>query len=80
MATGTPIIAYGKWWGLETVVENKTWVFFGEQTSESLNKKIEDFEKLDFDSNEIRKHAENFDKEVFKENLKKFILEKINKK
>ncbi len=28
MATGTPVIAYGKWWALETVIEWKTWTFF----------------------------------------------------
>jgi len=79
MATGTPVIAYWKWWALETVVNNLTWIFFNKQTPESLNKAIDDFEKHIFDYKEIRKHAENFDKEIFKQKLEKFILDKINK-
>ena len=79
MASGTPVIAYGKWWALETVVENKTGIFFEEQTVESLNKTIEIFETMKFDSQEIRKHAELFDKEKFKQNLYTFIQDKLKK-
>ncbi len=79
MASGTPVIAYGKWWALETVVENKTGIFFEEQTVESLNKTIEIFETMKFDSQEIRKHAEQFDKEEFKQNLYNFIQAKLKK-
>ena len=28
MASGTPVIAYWKWWALETVIEKKTGIFF----------------------------------------------------
>lgn len=69
MATWTPVIAYGKWWALETVIEWKTWIFFDEQTSTSLNNAIEKFEKIKFYSEEIREYSKKFDKGVFREEL-----------
>lgn len=76
-ATWTPVIAYGKWWALETVVEWKTGIFFDEQTPESLNNAIKKFENMNFNKKEIRSHAEKFDKEVFKENILTFIQNKL---
>jgi hypothetical protein len=46
---------------------------------ESLNNAIYKFESMEFDSKEIRKHSEKFSKQIFKEELMKFIKEK-NKK
>lgn len=67
MASGTPVIAYGEGGALETVVENRTGVFFKEQTTESLIEAVERFEKIQFDKYEIRSHAEKFDEEIFKQ-------------
>lgn len=88
MASWTPVIAYEKWWALETVVTpsdsplNKgggiiTWVFFKNQSARSLNNAIDDFENIEFDSYKIREYALNFDKEIFKENILRFVVEKI---
>lgn len=77
MATWTPVIAYKKWWALETVIDWKTWVFFEEQTIDSLNKTIENFEKMSFDSEKIREHSMNFDKKIFREKLIDFIKNKL---
>lgn len=76
IASWTPVIAYRKWWALETNIEWKTGVFFNNQTSNSLNKAIENFEEMKFDYKKIRNHALRFDKE----NFRKEILEFINKK
>jgi len=76
-ACWTPVIALEKWWVLETVVNKKTWIFFKNQTSNSLNKAIEKFEKLNFNNKEIRNHALNFDSKIFKENIINFIKEKL---
>ena len=79
-AVGTPVIAFGKWWALETVTEN-TWVFFEEQTVESLNKTIENFEKQSFDYEAIKQHALKFDQSIFKKQVIDFIKDKLyNKK
>lgn len=77
MASWTPVIAYKKWWALETVVDWMTWVFFEKQTIRSLNKAIEEFEKIDFDAYKIKKYALKFDKEVFKKELIEFVKNKV---
>ena len=64
-AWGTPVIAYSKWWALETVIDWVTWVFFKEQNNKSLNKSIENFENIDFDYNKCRENALRFSKEIF---------------
>jgi len=77
MACGTPVIAYGKWWALETVVDWKTGIFFSEQTSDSLNESIKVFEQLEFDAKKIREHAEKFDKSVFRKKLLEFVEDRV---
>ncbi len=76
MACGTPIIAYGKWWALETVVAWETGLFFENQTITSLQKTIEEFEELQFDPVHIRNHAKKFDVRNFKEKILEFVEEK----
>lgn len=67
-AAGAPVIAYGKGGNLETVVADKTGVFFGQQNIESLTRAIDIFEERigQFDSAIIRQHAEQFRPERFR--------------
>lgn len=76
MASGRPVIAFGKGGALETVVENKTGLFFKEQTMDSLVEAVKKFETISFDKNEIRAHAYKWDEMFFKEKIQKFIEEK----
>ena len=76
MASGRPVIAYRKGGALETVVEGKTGVFFDEQTEESLKEVILKFDRQKFSKEEIRKHAELFDEEIFKKKIDSFVNEK----
>lgn len=73
MASGRPVIAYGQGGALETVVDNKTGVFFEEQTWESLAHKILRFDHSKFDPQAIREHAKNFDEAKFKSKILDFI-------
>lgn len=73
MMLGTPVIAYGKWWATESVIDWETGLFFSPQTPEALNKAIEKFEKMHFDGTMIRNHAEQFSKEKFQINIQQFI-------
>ncbi len=73
MAMGTPVIAYGEWWALETVMDTKTGTFFSPQTPEALNTAIEKFEKMTFDPEIIKNHARWFSKEIFQEKIQQFI-------
>lgn len=64
---------------METVTEGKTGIFFKEQTVKSLIEAINEFQKKQdqFDCLEIRKNAERFGRERFKDEFKKFIDRKI---
>lgn len=77
-ACGRPVIAYGKGGVLDSVVPEKTGVFFKEQSVESLKEAILKFEKMSFDKQEIRKHALKFDESVFREKIQKYIEELQN--
>jgi len=75
---GTPVIAYRKGGALETVVDQKTGIFFDEQTPESLLNAIKEFERKydDFNLEKIRDHAEKFDIDYFKKEMEQFVCEK----
>lgn len=76
MASGRPVIAFRKGGALETVIEDKTGMFFDNQCSEDLIKAIKKFDSIKFDKEKIRKHAETFDEAIFKEKIARFMEEK----
>lgn len=73
MASGRPIIAYKAGGALETVIENKTGVFFEEQEWEDLATTVINFQPENFNPLEIKLHAENFSKNVFKEKILNYV-------
>lgn len=77
-ACGRPVIAYRKGGLLETVIDNKTGIFFDNQTSESLKNAIINFNSCTFDKDFIRKHAEDYNINNFKKRIIDFIDEKMN--
>lgn len=79
-ACGRPVICYGKGGVLDTVVDEKTGIYFNEQTVDSLKDAILKFEKMKFDKKAIREHAMNWDEPVFKEKIRNYIDENIKKK
>ncbi len=90
MASGSPIIGYGKGGILDSVnclikgdkKQFATGLLFEEQQSIDLYKAIKYFEEKKlwkiFDSKSINEHVQKFSKSNFKVNLKKFIIESIN--
>lgn len=74
-ACGTPVIAYGKGGVLESVIENKTGVFYYNLSPESLIEAIDKFEKrIDiFNPYLIRKNAERFSSKVFRHKFVQFL-------
>jgi glycosyltransferase involved in cell wall biosynthesis len=76
-AAGRPVIAYAAGGVLDTVKEGITGDFFREQTPEALIGAIKEFDETDYDPTVIRRHAERFDKRVFREQLSEFIEEKV---
>lgn len=92
MASGRPVIAFGRGGALETVLplnqgavargsepeEKPTGIFFYEQTAEALIKAVKTFEanRNRFDKKAIRTHSLNFDRGIFKEKISTYITEK----
>lgn len=77
---GCPVIAYKGGGYLETVIENKTGIFFDKLSVESLVKAIKKFKKTKIKSSDCIKNAKKFSKENFKKEFKKFIISKTLKK
>jgi glycosyltransferase involved in cell wall biosynthesis len=76
MASGRPVIAYGKGGAAETVVPGVSGVFFERQNWESLLDTLLKFNHENWDSGRIREQAKKFDTPVFKEKIKNFVDEK----
>ncbi len=85
---GKPVIAYASGGVLETVrgifpsegeLENRTGVFFTEQSVSSLEKAILDFESMEqtFDPENIREHSLQFDSAIFKRRISEFIVSAV---
>lgn len=64
-SNGTPVIAYGKGGALETIVSDKTGVFFPEQTVDSLVQAVNRFEKLNIDPQDCYQNALQFNTSSF---------------
>lgn len=77
MASGRPVLAYGRGGALETVVDRKTGLLFPEQTVDSLCDAVATFEAIadSFDPQQIRAHAETFRPEVFAERIRALVAE-----
>lgn len=78
MASGRPVIAYGKGGVLETVIDKRTGLFFHSQTPFALEDAVRKFESMDFNPLDIRKHAENFDVSIFVSKLKEVVNNALN--
>ena len=77
MASGKPVIAYGRGGALETVQDGISGVFFYEQTAEALERAVTKSELMRFDPEKIRDRALQFSRDIYKDAMKKFIEEKI---
>lgn len=64
-AAGRPVIAFRGGGAVETIEENQTGVFFDAPNSRALAEAIEKFEGLRWNQQELRRHAEKFDRNVF---------------
>ena len=86
-ASGRPVIGYNKGGILDTqvpfqrggLVGDATAILFDEQTEDSLQDAITQFEKIqeDFSSDKIRKHAESFSEDLFIESIRAFVKSKV---
>jgi glycosyltransferase involved in cell wall biosynthesis len=78
MACGRPVIAYAAGGALETVVPDQTGRYFVQQTPESLSAVLAAFRDEDWNPQEIRRHAEQFDVPVFQERIREFVSSQLS--
>jgi len=71
MASGKPVIAYGKGGALETVLAGITGEFFAKQTPESLMEVLKQFNSSKYNPEKCRNQAEKFSRKVFEQSIKK---------
>jgi len=65
MASGRPVIAYGRGGATETVLPNVTGLLFDEQTPEAIIDAVEQCRVIDFDPQKIAAHAGQFSRQRF---------------
>jgi glycosyltransferase involved in cell wall biosynthesis len=76
MASGRPVIAYRRGGVLESIVENKTGVFFDEQSWERLAATVRSFDATKFNPEIIRVQAEKYSTDKFKSSFQNFVHDK----
>jgi glycosyltransferase involved in cell wall biosynthesis len=80
MASGRPVIAFGRGGAVETVAKGLSGVFFPEQTVESISLAVKELGKFEIDPTKIVAHAERFGKDHFfrkmREHIDRLLAEK----
>ena len=72
-ACGKPVIAYKKGGITETVINNKTGIFFLKQSVKSLSKAIKKFNPINFSTQDCLNNANRFSNQIFMLNFKQTI-------
>jgi glycosyltransferase involved in cell wall biosynthesis len=75
MASGRPVIALEAGGALDTIIPNKTGIFFKKQTVKDLGLAVEKYleNKRKFNTQFIREHAKQFDEKIFEQKLMSFL-------
>ena len=73
MASGRPVIAFGRGGATETVRDGVSGVFFAEQTVEAISSAVQRLGHLEINSKRIAEHAAQFGREQFFQNMHKHI-------
>lgn len=79
-ACGTPVIGYGRGGLTETVIPERTGVFFDEQTPESIIEAVRKFDTLKLLSpQEISSHAAQFSAARFRQSFGSFVISELGR-
>jgi glycosyltransferase involved in cell wall biosynthesis len=73
MASGRPVVAFGRGGATETVAEGVTGVFFTEQTVEAISSAVKRLSDLALDPAKIAAHASQFGREQFLQKMRHHI-------
>ena len=77
LASGCPVIAFGKGGALDYVRDGENGVLFARQTVKSLVDAIERFEKMKFDRNKVAKSVVGFDARRFDKEILDYVKKKL---
>jgi glycosyltransferase involved in cell wall biosynthesis len=72
-ALGKPVVAFKEGGALETVIENKTGIFFEVQTVDSLKEALVKLDTVRINPEDCRRNAETFSKEKFIKTFKQTV-------
>lgn len=78
-AAGRPVIAFRGGGSLDTVLPGKTGEFFQTQTVEALMAVLQDFDATRYNPADCRRHAEQFDSSLFRQQLSATIEQAWNR-
>jgi glycosyltransferase involved in cell wall biosynthesis len=65
MASGRPVIAFGRGGAIETVANGLAGIFFNEQTVEAIASAVQTMAKIETDPEKIANHAQQFGRDQF---------------
>jgi glycosyltransferase involved in cell wall biosynthesis len=77
MASGRPVLAYGRGGATETVVEGLSGSLFHEQSWEALAEAIERMDRFEIDGAAITAHARRFSEPVFRDGMARVLSETL---
>ncbi|PKL31843.1 glycosyltransferase family 4 protein [Candidatus Saccharibacteria bacterium HGW-Saccharibacteria-1] len=75
LASGTPVICYGKGGALDIIRDGETGVYFNKQTTKSVITAIKKAETIQFDPKLLNMRAKRFDAGLFVNKIKKVTLD-----
>jgi glycosyltransferase involved in cell wall biosynthesis len=73
MASGRPVVAFGRGGATETVKEGMSGVFFAEQTVEAISSAVRSLAAVEIDPEKIAAHASQFGREQFFQRMRTHI-------
>jgi glycosyltransferase involved in cell wall biosynthesis len=73
MASGRPVVAFGRGGATETVVNGVSGVFFAEQTVEAISSAVRSLAGIEIDSGKIAAHARQFGRDQFFQKMRTHI-------
>jgi glycosyltransferase involved in cell wall biosynthesis len=73
MASGRPVVAFGRGGATETVADCLSGIFFAEQTAEAISAAVSRLANMEFNSEEIVKHTRQFGRDQFLKKMRAHI-------
>ncbi len=73
MASGRPVVAYGRGGATETVAPGLSGVFFAEQTAEAISSAVRSLATIEIDPEKIAAHADQFGRDQFFQKMRTHI-------